>query len=122
MKSLTIQQALEQGYTKYGMAGRDWQMTMDIDDGVFEEVPEEQWDEIVLFDKEELLPRINADTIAEMLAERISENDAEESGRDDDSVYKTVKNIDYTEIAAKVNKELKQHRYWQLTDIKLIKK
>jgi hypothetical protein len=118
---LTIKQALEQGYTKYGFSGRDWQTANDLDDGVFEEVPEDQWDDLVLFDKNEQYPSMSAKQMADLLAEKISEDDGEECGRDDDCVYKTVQSFDFSKITAKLNDELKQHRYWMLTDIKLFK-
>ena len=122
MKKLTIKEAIDQGYTKYGLEGREWQSVEDLHDDVFEEQEEANWDDLVLFEKDASYPSIDSDTIAEKLAEQIAENDAEECQRnDDDVVYNAVKAIDYTEIADKINKELEQFKYWMLTDIKLIK-
>lgn len=117
---LTLKEAIDQGFTHYGFADREWQMVNELDEGVFEEVDEEDWDQLVLFDKKPSFPSISKERIAEVLAQEISETDYEDSGRDDDSVYIIVKDIDYTEIADTINKDLEDCKYWGLTDIKLV--
>jgi len=120
MEKLTIKEALEQGYTMYGVANKEWQHANEINDDVFKEVHRDDWGDIVLFEQNSSCPSIDKKYMAEMLADHISDNDSQECARDDDSVYKTVKEIDYTDIVAKINKELEQHKYWMLTTIKLI--
>lgn len=120
MEQITLKEAIEQGYTKYGFTEREWQSTNDIHDGVFQEVDEEYWDSLVLFDKQSEQPSITSKQISDLLADSIGEQDACESGREDDAVYEAVNSVNYTEIAKTVNEALKPCEYWRLTDIKLV--
>ena len=120
IKELTIKEAIKQGYTKYGFQNREWQLVNDLSDALTE-IEEDEWEDIVLFQKKSLQPKISKERIAELLSDNIGDEDSDESGRDDDCVYETVKAIDFTDIAEKINKELEQHEYWTLTDIKLVR-
>jgi len=120
MKQLTIKQAIDEGYTKYGFASRDWQTTQDLHDDIFDEVEPEDWDDIVLFEKESTTPSISAKEIAELLSDYIGDNDSEECMREDEQIYDAVKAIDFTDISEKINKAMESHKYWMLTDIKLV--
>lgn len=115
MKELTIEQALKEGYTRYGYSNMEWQTAYKIED--IEWDGNENSENLVLFDKEEICPSISKEAISDLLSGHIYE---EECSRDDESVYKTVKSIDFKEMAVKINKELEQHKYWMITDIKLI--
>lgn len=117
-KELTVKEAINQGYTKYGFGSREWQTTEDLHDDIFNEVKEEDWPDLFLFSKESDFPSITATQIADRLSDSIAEDDCDESGRPDGEVYDTVAAIDYTEIAAKINDALKKHEYWMLTNIK----
>ena len=119
IKTLTVKEAIKQGYTKYGISGEDWQIAEDLHDDVFDEV--EDVDGIVLFEKHYSNPSVTNSQISDILSDIIGTNDSEETGRDDDQVYDAIKNIDYTEIVNTINKELEKHKYWMLTDIQLIR-
>ncbi len=120
METLTVKEAIDQGYTKYGFSDKEWQNTQELHDDVFKEVEEENWEDLVLFGKESSHPNIDAKTIGELLSEHIGINDSEECARDDDEVYTTVSAMDFSDVAKKINKELEKHKYWMLTDIKLV--
>lgn len=119
-KKLTVAEATEQGYTMYGFESKEWQTTEDLHDEIFKEIKEDDWEDVVLFEKEPSQPTINATQIADLLAERISDDDAQECGREDDAVYNTIKAIDFNDLADEINAKLKQHEYWMLTNIKLV--
>jgi len=121
MSELTVKEAIKQGYKYYGFGNKEWQTAEVLDDGVFAEVNEDDWDDLVLFEKKSSQPTIDSETIANMLADYIADNDANDCGRDDNCVFKTVEAIDFKDTANKINKELEQHKYWMITDIKLIK-
>ncbi len=123
-KELTVAEAISEGYTRYGFANREWQTTNDLEDlrnEISEGVDDVNWDHIVLFGKESSRPTINTKQIADLLAESIGEDDAQETGRDDDAVWDTILALNFDEVTNRINKALEQHEYWMLTDIKLIK-
>ncbi|NRB81994.1 MAG: hypothetical protein HRU38_25635 [Saccharospirillaceae bacterium] len=121
MKQLTVKEAIKQGYKYYGFGNKEWQTAEELDDGVFAEVDEDDWDDLVLFEKNASQPTIDSRTIANMLADYIADQDSNDCGRDDDCVYKTVEEMDFKKVAENINKELEQHKYWMITDIKLVK-
>lgn len=118
---LTVREAIKQGYTMYGFASRDWQYLNELHDDVFSEVEEHEHKDLVLAEKNPNYPTISAETIAERLADQVADSYNMICNSDDDAVYNTVAEIDYSAIATKINKELEQHKYWMLTDIKLTK-
>lgn len=122
MKKLTIKQAIEQGYTHYGYSDREWQSVNKLHDDLFTELKGEYEpiDSLVLFEKEPRFPTANEDYIKEMVAEAISVDDSENCARDDDTIYHAVMEVDFSNIISKINEKLKEHKYWMLTDIKLI--
>jgi hypothetical protein len=120
MEELTIKEAIEQGYEKYGFLDKEWQTTNELSD-LDPNDDKENFEDIVLFEKNSSQPTIDDETIANMLADYIADQDSHDCGRDDDSVYKTVAAMDFKDIAAKINKELEQHEYWMITDIKLVR-
>jgi len=120
MKQLTVKEAIKQGYTLYGFGNREWQSTNDLHDDIFDEIEEDEWGDIFLFEKKSNQPIITTTEISEMLADHISENDADECGREDDCVYKAVDELDFSQTAEMINKELSKHKYWMITDIKLV--
>ena len=121
MEQLTVKEAIEQGYTKYGFESKEWQHLEDLHNDIFEEIDEDDFDDLVLVEKVGQAPIFSVKEMSEILSERIGENDNEQCARDSDEVYTTVAAIDYTDIVNKINKELEQHRYWMLTKIKLVK-
>ena len=121
METITLKEAIEQGYKYYGFSDREWQQTYELHDDIFQEVGEDYWDDLVLFDKESEQPLITSKQIADLLSDSIGEQDSCESGREDDVVYEAVNSVSYTEIAKTVNDALKPCEYWKLTDIKIIR-
>ena len=122
MKTITLAEALDQGYKYYGFKNREWQTTNELNAGLFYgvEVDKEYWDDIVLFDKEPEQSSITSKQIADLLSDSIGEQDADESVRDDDAVYEAVNSVSYTERAKTISTALKPCEYWKLTDIKIV--
>lgn len=121
MKTLTVKEAIEQGFTMYGYAKTEEQKAQKLTIDVFKEEPEHKQKLLVLFDKHNSCPSTTTEEISEILSERIGLNDEEECYRDNDDVYVTVSEIDFTEIVKTINKALEKHSYWMITDIKLVK-
>ena len=115
---LTVKEAIREGYTHYGIDGRDWQTVEDLGD--IEDNDFEEWD-LILFEKKSNCTSISNNELSDLLSDYIGEQDSENSGRDDDQVYDEIKNIDYTEIVNTINKSLEKYKYWSSTNIKLIK-
>lgn len=120
MAQLTIKQAIEQGYTRYGFASKEWQTVEELHDYIFEEIEPDEHEDVVLCEKEGQYPSITRNEIADILSEYIGENDDEICARDSDEVYETVKGYDFTYLSIELNSKLKKHEYWILTDIQLI--
>ena len=120
MKTLTVKEALEQGYTKYGFSYKEWQTTNDLHEDIFKEIEYCDMDHIVLFVKTTECPSISKELIAKVLPEYIGDNDSSEICREDDSVYKAVNEINFETTEMQINKVLEGFKYWRLTDIKLI--
>lgn len=121
MEKLTVKEAIAQGYTKYGYSNKEWQHAHDLDDILGNHLSDDSWEDLVLFEKESKSSTIDERQIADLLSDYIGEHDSEACARDDDRVYDAILKMDFSETAAKINKELEQHNYYMLTNIKLIK-
>lgn len=66
------------------------------------------------------LSTIAANQIAELLGDHICDEDSQESMRDDDRVYRTVKGLDFSSTANMINEALKEHKYWMITNIRIL--
>lgn len=115
MESLTIKEALKQGYTHCGSSSKEFQMLDTLESITDEDIREDT----VLADKKSTSPLIDADQIKEMIAEQMEESHSQDTGDDTNQVYDTVMKLDFSKTAEFVNKELEVVRHWFLTDVKL---
>lgn len=113
---LTVKEALEQGYKYCGFSGREWQSLIPIEDLTDEDFAEDTY---VLAGKEPRQYLTSNEVIADLIADTISNNEADESGRDDDEVYIGLKSLDYSGVVEMINNELEKHKYRTFTYIKL---
>lgn len=118
---LTIKEALEQGYTKYGYFNREWQTTQNLHVDIFKDEEEYEHENLCLFEKKSKSTSISSEAIAEILSDHIGCMDGDECARDDDIIYDVVMKIDFTETANMINKKLEEYKYWMLTNIKIKK-
>lgn len=119
MEQLTVKEALEQGYEYYGIAERDYQTLQDIEDFSSDYIQEGET--AALFDKTPAFsPTIDAEDLAELIAEHIQCKVDDNTNDDTNDVYDKVKNLDYSATAAFINKALEEHKYYNLTKIQLV--
>lgn len=120
-EQLTVKEALEQGYTKCGYAGTEWQSALDITELDESDFVKEDWrGELVLMSKQSSHPTFSVDQIKELLAETISERHSDETGDDTDNVYDTIMALDFTATADMIEKALSGCPFWWVTDIRLV--
>lgn len=127
MRRITVQEALDQGYTKIGVVGLQWQTVRDLHEDIESELNEEgiSLSEVALFSKETTCVSISPSTIMDILADELVELDHEVSGRDDDHVYNSIKEHEgilksVKRLTAGVNLVLKSKcSYYSLTTIGL---
>ena len=121
-EKLTLKEAIQQGYTHYGHEDQEWQTVNELHDDLFKDgdIEAGDLDSLVLFDKKSRCPSVDPKRIGEILSGVIGDDDSEECMRDDDCVYDTVKELDFTETANMINKALEKHKYWMITNIKLV--
>tara|TARA_R110002051_G_scaffold308116_1_gene379493 strand:+ start:1047 stop:1406 length:360 start_codon:yes stop_codon:yes gene_type:complete len=116
--TLTIKEALSQGYKYCGKHVDGWQGLTHITDLTPEDFKFSEWHVI---SKDEQFFKFGKDEISELLAEQISESEADETGRDDDQIYNAIKAIDFSGTEELINEVLLKNGYYILTDIKLNK-
>lgn len=118
MRTMTVKEAIEQGYEHYLVDGQEYGYLRDIGD--FED--EDEDDVFVLADKEYSHPKgLSNDEIQEMFAEHIWNNYCSETGCDTDEVYDLIKAIDFKDVTERIEKALKAVRYKMATNIQLTK-
>lgn len=116
---LTIKQALEQGYTKAGTDASGWQHLHDIED--LSPVDFEGRTKYFLADKEAQYHMREAKDLAEMVADRISDDYADETGCDDvHNILEQIKALDFSSINQQINMVMSEYPYWTLTKIELV--
>ena len=114
---LTRKQAIEEGFSKAGYYGHDWQTAQDIEDFQDSELLERK---ICLFSKESNAPSITAEHIKGMIADEIEDRHSDETGDDTKQVWDKVTDLDFEPTAKMINEALSSYQCWTLTDIQLI--
>lgn len=112
----TIKEALEQGYTLCGKNKHGWQALTQINDMSEIDFEDEEW---FLAEKEGEAPTVSEEFIKDILADRIADDDAWDTGRDDEEVYNAVMALDFSSTSEMINKALEEYKSYKLTDIKL---
>lgn len=115
--TLTLKQALEQGYTHYTTTPDEWGMACELRNLIFEE---EECEHLYLCERKANFPSITKEVIAGLIADKICEDDNDVCCRDSDEVYNAVKEIDFSDIQKTINDKLKQFKYWMFTDIQVV--
>ncbi len=117
-KSLTVKEALEQGYVYFAQDKGEYttlHRIENISEADFEDGPQ------MLAEKDSYYtPFISSEEIAETLADIISSQCGDETGDDTDDVHDIVNGLDFSEASEKINEALNGKKYYKLTDIQLI--
>jgi hypothetical protein len=117
MTALTRKQAIAEGYSYCGFAGEEYQTIQDISDLTVLEIEVNNYR---LFEKEGTPPSVDNERLQDILADAIEENWASETNDDTFEVFEIVKNIDFTDVAERINKALAGKLNYKLTDIELL--
>lgn len=118
-KTITVNDAIEQGYMFFAHDTGEFghlHKIENITDADFE--PDRP---LYVAEKESYYsPSISSEEIAEALADIIDCQCGDETGDDTDDVRDIVIELDFTEVAEKINEALKHKKYYKLTTIQLI--
>lgn len=112
--SLTVKEAIEQGYKYAGQDGHDYQIVTPLDDIDFEE--KKPW---YLFDKESSTPSIDPKYLCELIADRMESDWGDETNDDTEQVFNAIKKLDFEPFAKMLNDAVSHVEAWTLTKIKL---
>ena len=116
---LTLKEALEQGYTKCGTDASGWQHLYELSD--LSSADFEGNTKYFLADKEAQYHLRNTNDLSEMIADRISDDYADETGCDDvNDILEEIKKIDFSSVCRRINNVMTRHPYWMLTKIQLV--
>jgi hypothetical protein len=120
MDKLTLQQAIEQGYEYFVYPSDGYQSLKSLSEYSEDEI---NWkNNPTLCGKEPQHPGgMDAEELRDHLAGLISDNHASETGCDTDGVYDAIKEIDFTEIAEKIQEKLNGINFFWQSKIELIK-
>jgi hypothetical protein len=122
--TMTLSEAIAQGYKLCGYADRGYQSLVHIDDLTDEDVENaiEDGEPYVLFTKEpSYVPSISAETIAEMVTEHIESEYAFNTGDDDTTkVEYVMKEVDFEAVTSAINQAVSALKSYTSTDITLI--
>lgn len=120
-QTLTLKEALEQGYTYccYGHPSNGYQSLYDLSTITQQDIEES---EIYLAGKHTFRPRgITNEELKELIAEDIWRNHEENTGDDTYTIYDAIKEIDFQDVADRIDKVLNKHNTFRyITEIKLV--
>lgn len=116
---LTLKEAIDQGYTKVGTDASGWQHLYDIED--LTAIDFEGNKKYFLAEKEAQYHLRETKDLAEMIADRISDDYADETGCDDvNDILEEIKAIDFSAVNQKINYVMTHYPSWRLTKIQLV--
>jgi hypothetical protein len=119
MQTLSVTEALKQGYTKYCFNSDGFQGLKDIDGEI--DPSHFERDDIRIVNKEPYTLRgMCSKDIAELIAEHIECNHVDDSGDDTEQVYDAIKELDFTDAENKITEALSKLHYYRATDIRLV--
>lgn len=120
--TLTLQEAIQEGYSAFIYANDGWQAIKMLNEYQLDDDIDWTRDDIYLVQKEGQNPAgLSAEEIAEMLAENIQCSHSDETGDDTDDVYDAIKRLDFSDVSEKINEALAGIFYYRQTNIHLIK-
>lgn len=118
METMTKSEALKAGYTMYGIDGREFQCMNNIADMTDEDF-NDPTGELLICDSEAHYETIDGDSIYEMVNDHIQ--GSSEFQDDTDEIPNLLKTeIDWEDIAEKINEACKKRPYYFLTNIRLV--
>lgn len=116
--TLTPKEALEQGYLYFVFNKDGYQGLKDIAD-----ITEDDFlrDDIRVVQKEPYHPTgLTSKRIAERLADEIEEQHVVESGDDTQQVFNAITEMDFNDVAARIDEVLSKFKYYKATNIQLV--
>lgn len=119
MEQLTLNQALEQGYTHFGYSDDGYQPMNDLTDFDAEQATGKE----CLFSKEFRSPSVDAESLRELIADDTENNWDADIDDDTSDVLHIINSMPihhFEALAKEINDELSRKHYYSLTDIKLI--
>jgi hypothetical protein len=116
METLTLQQAISEGYTHFGYTGRDYQSVNPLEDITEDDFKD---DNIVLFEKKPFYLGIDADNLRDIVTDTVIDNG--EIADDTDEPYDLLRDgVNWEKFAEEINDAMRHRPYWRLTKIKLV--
>jgi hypothetical protein len=116
---LTIAEALAEGFTKVGTDTTGWQHLHELSDMTAADFDGRT--KYFLFTKEAQYCMRETKDFADMVADRISDDYADETGSDDvKDIFEEIKALDFSSITQKINFVMSSYPYWTKTSIELI--
>ena len=122
MEKLTLQQAIEQGYTKFLYKGEKFQSLRDL--ASIEDADYEKGIELVNKEPETIGSYIDAEQMREWVAEQSECQHSDETGDDTNQVYDTLMELPldlFAPIIKAVNEKMKGIGYYKSSGIDLVK-
>ena len=120
-ETLTLKEALEQGYTHYcyGHPSNGYQSLQDLSDITESDIKDH---DIYLADKETFSPDgIDNESLKDMIADHISSQHYDDTGDDTDTVYDAIKELDFSDVVKRIENKLSElNHYRWITEIKLV--
>lgn len=117
IKTLTVKEAIEQGYKHYVYSNDGFQALKEIADDNIDFSRED----IFLVEKESYNPSgVSSKDLAELIADHLEENHCSESGDDTHQVYETIKELDFSDVEKRIDEALSLLTYYRASDIKLV--
>lgn len=117
---LTLLQAIEQGYKHFVYPEDGYQALKSLSDYSENEIIWEK--KPTLCNKEPQHPAgMDAQELRDHLADVISDNHSSETGCDTDVVYDAIREIDFSDIAVKIQEKLNEINFYWQSEIELLK-
>jgi len=121
MESITVKQAIEQGYVDYVYDNDGYQRLKNIADDVKDGSIDFSRKDLSVVNKVPSHPQaMDADEIAELLAEQMQSWYSEETDNETDSVYNAIKSLDFSDVEKMIKEKLSMINYYRSTGIRLI--
>jgi|SRR5690606_15322683 len=117
MKTITVKEAIQQGYEYFGYKDREFQHAQSLKD-----ISEEDFntnETLILFNKKASYRSISAEEIQELIFDYMYDND--EMADDTEFMNDIFSESDFKPLSELINKKLSDYPYYFLTDIELTK-
>lgn len=121
MEILTIEQALQQGYTHFVYASDGYQAIKSIEEYSRSGDIDFTREDIRLVDKTPFHPTgLSNEVIQDLLADTVAVNHHDDTGDDTDAVFDAIKEIDFSDVEERIQVALNGLNYYKQVDIKLV--